>query len=226
MEIKVIAHIYNDFNEKFGIPRQSGRAPSVISRIKFCDKFNNPDALRGIQDFSHLWLIFDFSLAHKEAWSPFVRPPRLGGNTKVGVFASRSPFRPNNIGLSCVKLVDVIDTPSGKELIVSGADLLNGTPIYDIKPYVPFADCHPDAVGSFADEHQGDKLSVVFPDNLKTDIPDQTLNAIIECLEDDPRPSYQDDGRVYGMSYAKYNVKFTVNGNVLTVLNVETAQKN
>lgn len=226
MEIKVIAHIYNDFNEKFGIPRQSGRAPSVISRIKFCDQFNNPDALRGIQDFSHLWLIFDFSLAHKEEWSPLVRPPRLGGNTKVGVFASRSPFRPNNIGLSCVKLVDVIDTSNGKELIVSGADLLNGTPIYDIKPYVPFADCHPDAVGSFADEHQGDKLSVVFPDNLKTDIPNQTLNAIIECLEDDPRPSYQEDGRVYGMSYAKYNVKFTVNGNVLTVSDVETAQKN
>lgn len=225
MEIKVIAHIYNDFNEKFGIPRQSGRAPSVISRIKFCDQFNNPDALRGIQDFSHLWLIFDFSLAHKEEWSPLVRPPRLGGNTKVGVFACRSPFRPNNIGLSCVKLVDVIDAPSGKELIVSGADLLNGTPIYDIKPYVPFADCHPDAVGSFADEHQGDKLSVVFPDNLKTDIPNQTLNAIIECLEDDPRPSYQEDGRVYGMSYAKYNVKFTVNGNVLTVSDVETTQK-
>jgi tRNA-Thr(GGU) m(6)t(6)A37 methyltransferase TsaA len=226
MEIKVIAHIYNDFNEKFGIPRQSGRAPSVISRIKFCDQFNNPDALRGIQDFSHLWLIFDFSKAHKNEWSPLVRPPRLGGNTKVGVFASRSPFRPNNIGLSCVKLVDVIDTSNGKELIVSGADLLSGTPIYDIKPYVPFADCHPDAVGSFADEHQGDKLSVVFPDNLKTDIPNQTLNAIIECLEDDPRPSYQEDGRVYGMSYAKYNVKFTVNGNVLTVSDVETAQKN
>lgn len=218
--IKPIAKIFNDFDEKFGIPRQSGRAPSVISRIVFEPEYRSPDALRGLEGFSHLWLIFDFSLSHRKGFTPLVRPPRLGGNQKVGVFASRSPFRPNNLGLSSVKLTKIIDSPEGHVLIVSGADLLSGTPIYDIKPYLPFTDCHLDAVGGFADDKLSHRLSVNFECNENV-LSKETLNALIECLSDDPRPSYQDDGRVYGMKFANHNVKFSVKNDQLTVLAIE-----
>ncbi|MBQ9734254.1 MAG: tRNA (N6-threonylcarbamoyladenosine(37)-N6)-methyltransferase TrmO [Clostridia bacterium] len=218
--IKPIAKIFNDFDEKFGIPRQSGRAPSVLSRIVFEPEYRSPDALRGIDGFSHLWLIFDFSLSHRNGFTPLVRPPRLGGNQKVGVFASRSPFRPNNLGLSSVKLVKISDSPDGQILLVSGADLLSGTPIYDIKPYLPFTDCHVDAVGGFADDKLSHSLSVTFDCDVST-IPQDTTMALKECLADDPRPSYQADERVYGMKFAGYNVKFSVKDQLLTVHSLE-----
>ena len=222
MNIEPIAYIENDLKEKFGIPRQSGRAPSLLSRIVFYPKFRNKDALRGIEGFSHLWLIFDFSLAHTTEFSPLVRPPRLGGNEKVGVFASRSPFRPNSLGLSSVKLVAVEETENlGTTLLVSGADLLNGTPIYDVKPYLAFSDSHPDAEGGFSDGKINYHLEIVFPDNLQKLIPQEKINALLECLSDDPRPSYQADGRVYGMKYSNFNVKFMVEEKVLTIVDVE-----
>ncbi len=217
MEIKPIAYIENDFTEKFGIPRQSGRAPSVLSKIIFTEEYSHPDFLRGIEEFSHLWLIFDFSKAHKDQISPLIRPPRLGGNKKVGVFASRSPFRPNNLGLSSVKLVKV----EKGVLTVSGADLMSGTPIYDIKPYIPFTDCHSDAISSYADQNKDYKLTVEIPNELRKEIPEDKLNPIIECLADDPRPSYQDDGREYGMKFGSLNVKFTVANGILTVNKIE-----
>ena len=218
--IKPIAKIFNDFNEKFGIPRQSGRAPSVMSKIVFEPEYRSYDALRGLEGFSHLWLIFDFSLSHRKDFTPLVRPPRLGGNQKVGVFASRSPFRPNSLGLSSVKLINIIDSPEGPVLIVSGADLLSGTPIYDIKPYLPFTDCHLDAVGGFADNKLSHRLTVKFACDESV-LKDKTLSALKECLSDDPRPSYQDDGRVYGMKFANHNVKFTVENDQLTVIAIE-----
>ena len=219
--IKPIAYIKNDFKEKFGIPRQSGRSPSTLSRIIFYPEYRNPDALREINQFNYLWLIFDFSLCHSHTFSPTVRPPRLGGNEKVGVFASRSPFRPNSLGLSSVKLIKI---ENETELIVSGADLLDGTPIFDIKPYIPSSDCHTDAIGGFADEHNEHKLKVVFPEKLLNLIDKDKQLGLIECLSDDPRPSYIDDKeRVYGMRYADYNVKFKVDGNDLTVTEVENA---
>ena len=219
--IKPVAIIHTDFKEKFGIPRQSGRAPSLTARIVFTPEYRNLDAIRGIEGFSHLWLIFDFSLSHKKEFSPTVRPPRLGGNQRVGVFASRSPFRPNSLGLSSVKLLRVEETEKdGATLIVSGADLLDGTPIYDIKPYLPFTDCHIDAVGGYADERKDYHLAVVFPDELKALIPKDKLNGLIECLKDDPRPSYQDDGREYGMNFAGLEIKFTVISKTLTVTSV------
>ena len=217
--VKPVAYIHTDFKEKFGIPRQSGRAPSLTAEIVFTAEYRNPDALRGIQDFSHLWLLFDFSKAHKTDWSPTVRPPRLGGNTRVGVFASRSPFRPNPIGLSCVKLLRVEDRGAdGFVLIVAGADLLDGTPILDIKPYIPFADCITDATGGYAAAHEHDKLQVHFPDALLSVLPEDKRAGLIECLSDDPRPSYQDDpDRVYGLVFGNYEVKFTVQDGTLTV---------
>ena len=217
MEIKPIAYIENDFTEKFGIPRQSGRAPSVLSKIVFTEEFKSPDFLRGIEEFSHLWLIFDFSKAHKDQVSPLIRPPRLGGNKKIGVFASRSPFRPNNLGLSSVQLVKV----EKGCLTVAGADLLNGTPIYDIKPYIPFTDCHQNAKGSYAEQNKDYKLTVEIPNELLSEIPKDKLIPLKECLADDPRPSYQDDGREYGMTFANFNVKFKVENGVLTVIAVE-----
>ncbi len=214
-----IAHIHTDFKEKFGIPRQSGRAPSLEAKIVFTPKFRNADALKEIEGFSHLWLLFDFSLAHKESWSPTVRPPRLGGNKRVGVFASRSPFRPNPIGLSAVKLLRVEHTDEeGAVLIVSGADLLDGTPILDVKPYLPYADSIPSALSGYAGKHQHDRVEVVFPDELLALIPLEKRQGLLDCLADDPRPSYQDDGRVYGMRFAQFDIKFTVNGGTLTVL--------
>ena len=221
--VEPIAYIRTDFSDKFGIPRQSGRAPSLMGRIVFEPKFRTPDAIRGIEGFSHLWLIFDFSKAHREGFSPVVRPPRLGGNRRVGVFASRSPFRPNPIGLTCVKLERVeFDENEGHVLIVSGVDLLNMTPIIDIKPYIPFADSHPDAVGSYADEESGHKLHVVFPDALLSIIPENKRAALIECLSDDPRPSYQHDpNRKYSMRYSSFDVHFHINGSTLEVVGVD-----
>ena len=220
--VKPVAYIRSDFKEKFGIPRQSGRAPSLTAEIVFVDEYRHPDALRGIEAFSHLWLLFDFSLAHREEFSPTVRPPRLGGNTRVGVFASRSPFRPNPIGLSCVKLLRVEERQNeGLVLIVSGADLLDGTPILDVKPYIPFADCKPDATGGYASEHEQDKLQVHFSQTLLDVIAEDKRQGLMECLADDPRPSYQDDPlRVYGMRFGEYEVKFTVQEGVLTVADV------
>ncbi len=212
-----IGHIRNDFKEKFGIPRQSGRAPSLTAQIILSPAFAKEEALRGIEGFSHLWLLFDFSLAHREEWSPTVRPPRLGGNERVGVFASRSPFRPNPIGLSCVKLEKVV----GTTLFVSGADLLDGTPILDIKPYLPFADSIPNAVGGYADGQVGHKVEVVFPHELLEKLPIEKRAGVLECLADDPRPSYQiDEERVYGMRFGDWQIRFTVRENVLTVIQV------
>ena len=224
--IRPIAHIRTDFKEKFGIPRQSGRVPSLLGRIVFLPEFRNPDAIRGIEGFSHLWLIFDFSLAHREEWSPTVRPPRLGGNTRIGVFASRSPFRPNSIGLSSVRLVEVEHTENeGDVLVVSGADLLDGTPIYDIKPYIPFSDSHPDAVGGYADEVKDHRLSVEFPEVCLAKVPEEKRQALTDCLAEDPRPSYQDDPtRVYSMRFADLDVHFTVSGGNLTVTSVDKVE--
>ncbi len=223
MEIKPIAYIKNQFKEKFGIPRQSGRAPSVISKIILEPEFNTIDAVRGLEGFSHVWLIFGFSKAEKEGWSPLIRPPRLGGNTKVGVFASRSPFRPNRLGLSSVKLIKIeTDKYNGVVLTVSGADLLDGTPVYDIKPYLPFTDCHADATGGYASEKEDHKLKVVFPEILKNKLSENDVLSITECLADDPRPSYQEDGRLYGMRFGKYNIKFKVEFDTITVYEIES----
>ena len=222
--LRPIARIRSDFKEKFGIPRQSGRAPALEAEIIFEPEFRNPDALRGIEEFSHLWLIFDFSAAHREGWSATVRPPRLGGNERVGVFASRSPFRPNPIGLSCVQLTRVEKRDNeGCVLIISGGDLLDGTPILDIKPYIPFADCKTDARGSYSAIHAKDGVEVIFPDELLAKIPENKRTGLLQCLADDPRPSYQEDGRVYGMHFADFEIKFSVEEKHLTVLSVEKA---
>ncbi len=222
MEIKPIAHIQTPFKEKFGVPRQSGRV-AVKGRIVFEKEYRNPDALRGVEEFSHFWLLFDFSLAHRAEFCPTVRPPRLGGNQKVGVFASRSPFRPNNIGLSLVKLLSVEhDERDGDCLIVEGADLIDGTPIYDIKPYVP-TDCVKDAVCSYADKHFYDKLQVVWA--CDEDINAEEKRTIIECIQEDPRPSYQDDDREYGMIFNGYNVRFKVENGVATVFAIESTER-
>lgn len=225
MELSPIAYIRSEFPTKFGIPRQSGLVSSLRAMIVFEPMYRNPDALRGIESFSHLWLIWEFSEALRKGWSPTVRPPRLGGNTRIGVFATRSPFRPNPIGLSCVRLEQVCpDSKHGTVLLVSGADLMDGTPIYDIKPYIPYADAHPEAVGGFAQEAPVPTLQVDFPPQLLERIPEDRRQALISVLALDPRPSYQDDPkRVYGMSFADRNIRFTVNGNILTVCAVEPA---
>lgn len=217
MEIQPIAHIYTDFDDKFGIPRQSGRVAQLFGRIVFEKEYRSEQALCGIEGFSHLWLIFDFSLAHRESWSPTVRPPRLGGNKRMGVFATRSPFRPNNLGLSCVKLERV----EGCELVVSGVDILSGTPIYDIKPYLPAADCIPQAAGGFADEFADYRLNVDFPPKLLELLPEDKREAAIACIADDPRPSYQDDEqRVYGMRFAGCDIRFKVADGTAQVVEV------
>ena len=225
MEIKPIAHIETDFKEKFGIPRQSGRVAESIGKIVFEPEYRIPEAIRGIEEFSHLWLIFDFSKNHREEFSPTVRPPRLGGNKRVGVFASRSPFRPNSLGLSSVKLIEVLKTEKeGNILIVSGADLLSGTPIYDIKPYLPFTDCHKEAVGGYADEFESYKLSVSFPENLLLKLPEEKRSVIIRVLEEDPRPSYQEDGsRVYKFLFSDFQIGFKVIDKTVRVVSVEKA---
>ena len=219
----IIARMHSDFDQKFGIPRQSGLVEELESTIVFEPEFRNPDALRGLEGFSHLWIVWEFSKARRDTWSPTVRPPRLGGNQRLGVFATRSPFRPNPIGLSCVKLVRVEQHPEfGPVIRVAGADLLNGTPIYDIKPYLPYADCKPDAIGGFASAPKEADLTVHIPEEFVEKIPEEKRAAVIGVLAQDPRPSYQDDPeRVYGMSFGGMEIKFKVDGEELTVCGVE-----
>ena len=222
--MKVIAHIETDFSEKFGIPRQSGIAEYAVGKIVFESEYRNPDALRGLEGYSHIWIIWQFSEAVRDNWSPTVRPPRLGGNKRMGVFATRSPFRPNAIGLSCVK-IEKIDIEN-VEIYFSGVDMLSGTPIFDIKPYLPFADSHPDAAGGFADAHKDYSLEVLCRDDLLLKMPERQRRALLEILSEDPRPSYQDDAeRVYGMTFSDFEIKFTVNGRVLTVLEIQDGKK-
>lgn len=224
--MRPIAHIRSDFSTKFGVPRQSGLVDTLEATVVFEPEFRNPDALRGLEGFSHIWLVWVFSVSVRQTWSPTVRPPRLGGNQRVGVFATRSPFRPNPIGLSCVKLEKVDYTaPGGPVLLVRGADLLDGTPIFDVKPYVPLADCRPQAVGGFSDQHREDGLSVDFPPALLEQVPEEKRAALLGVLAQDPRPSYQHDPqRVYGMAFAGLEVRFTVEGNILTVQGIEAKE--
>lgn len=220
--MKVIAHIYTDFPEKFGIPRQSGLIEELEGRIVFTPEYRNPEALRGLEDFSHIWLLWEFSEAVRESWRPTVRPPLLGGNKRMGVFATRSPFRPNSIGLSSVRLDRVEMTEKeGAVLYVRGADLMNGTPIYDIKPYLPYADSHPDAVGGFTENLDERKLEVDFSEELLLKVPEEKRQALIKVLSCDPRPSYQnDEERVYGLPFGGVEVGFKVKERVLTVVSV------
>lgn len=225
MEIKPIAFIKTEFPEKFGIPRQSGLAKDLRGRIIFEPQFRNPDAFRGLEGFSHIWLIWEFSANRTtREWQPTVRPPRLGGNTHLGVFATRSPFRPNPLGLSCVE-IDRIDlfTDEGPVITVKGADLMDGTPIYDIKPYIRYADSRQQALCGYVDSLEERSLKVVFPSELSSRIEDTSvIPSLVETLRLDPRPSYHDDPeRVYGLSFARLNVKFRVNGEVLTVVDVQ-----
>lgn len=217
--MKPIAHIQTEFPAKFGIPRQNGLVPQLEARIVFLPEYRNPDALRGLEGFSHLWLIWEFSEAKRKDWSPTVRPPRLGGNRRLGVFATRSPFRPNPIGLSCVELGEIVQDPAlGPVVAVRGADLMDGTPIFDIKPYLPYADCRPEAVGGFAAVPAGAALTVEIPSPWREKIPPERLSALEGVLAQDPRPSYQDDPeRVYGMSFAGLEIRFQVDGDVLRV---------
>lgn len=223
MEMHPIAYMCSDFPTKFGIPRQSGLVEELRSMIVFEPEYRSEDALRGIEDFSHLWLIWQFSQAVREGWSPTVRPPRLGGNTRMGVFATRSPFRPNNLGLSCVRLLEVKHTQQyGTVLIVGGADLLDGTPIFDIKPYIPYSDSRPEAAGGFTDRVGDFLLDVKFPQELLEKLPADKQAAAVGVLSHDPRPSYQrKPGRVYGLNFAGFDIRFTVEDAVLTVQSVE-----
>lgn len=222
-EIQAIAHMKSDFPTKFGIPRQSGLVEELRSTIIFDPEFRNPEALRGIEGYSHLWLIWQFSQAVRQDWSPTVRPPRLGGNTRMGVFATRSPFRPNSLGLSCVRLLGVEDTVEfGTVLHVGGGDLMDGTPIFDIKPYIPYADAHPDALGGFTDQADDYLLDVQFPEALLALVQREKRQALLGVLSHDPRPSYQRTSeRVYGLSFAGLNIRFRVDGRNLSVLEVE-----
>ena len=219
----VIATIRSDFPTKFGIPRQSGLVEELKATVVFEPEYRNPDTLRGLEDFSHLWLIWQFSQAVRETWSPTVRPPRLGGNTRMGVFATRSPFWPNPIGLSCVKLEEIKKDPVlGPVLVVSGADLMDGTPILDLKPYLPYADAHPEATGGFTGNVGGTTLRVECPPELLEAVPEDKRQALLGVLSRDPRPSYQHDpSRVYGMAFAGLEVGFTVDGDTLYVRRVE-----
>lgn len=227
LTLKKIAKIRTDFPSKFGIPRQSGLVPELKAQIVFEPKYRDASALKGLEGFSHLWILWEFSESVCEDWNPTVRPPRLGGNKRVGVFATRSPFRPNPIGLSSVKLEEIRKTADeGTILIVSGADLLDGTPIYDIKPYIPYADSHPDAVGGFADDVFGDKLQVEIPNEFAKILTEEKLTALKAVLRNDPRPAYQnDENREYGFDFAGFSVKFTVKQDVLTVTSIKF-QKN
>lgn len=225
MELKIIARIHTDFKTKFGVPRQSGLVNELTGQIVFEPEYRNADALRGLEGFSHIWLLWDFSEAHREGegWSPTVRPPRLGGNKRMGVWATRSPFRPNHIGLSSVRLINISpNTPEGPVLEVSGADLMDGTPIYDIKPYLPFTDSHPEAKGGFAQEQNEaiEPLLVQLPESLEQSLSIEKLNALKGVLAADPRPHYQNDpDRIYAMEFADMEIKFRVIGHTLIVLN-------
>ncbi len=222
MEIHPIAYINTDFDDKFGIPRQSGRVQELEGRIVFEPEYRGEEAIRGIDAFSHLWLIFGFSKAERERPSLTVRPPRLGGNKRVGVFASRSPFRPNSLGLSLVRLERIEKSEQqGTVLIVSGVDLLNQTPIYDIKPYLPYAECKPDALGSYGDLMSQYALEVVFPEVMLSKLPKEKQQAAIACLREDPRPSYHDDLRIYSMKFAGYDIHFQVVQGIVTVIEVD-----
>ena len=222
MTLKVIAHIHTAFPTKFGIPRQSGLVDSLRGEVIFTPEYRNADAVRGLEDFSYIWLVWQFSGAVRDNWSPTVRPPRLGGNTRMGVFATRSPFRPNPLGLSSVKLEAIEHRPDvGPVLIVRGADLMDGTPIYDIKPYIPYADCHPDASEGFTGQTRMHLLQVEFPPTLMAQVPEADRDALTGVLASDPRPSYQHDPeRVYGMEFAGVEIHFRVDGEVLTVTDV------
>lgn len=220
--LRPIAHVHSEFPGKFGIPRQSGVVPELRSELIFTPEFRNPDALRGIEGFDRLWLIWEFSANRRASWSPTVRPPRLGGNTRLGVFATRSPFRPNPIGLSCVRLerVDLTD-PRGPVLHVAGADLMDGTPIYDIKPYIPYADCHPEATEGFTGQVEMQALTVEIPPEQLSRFPVEKRDALVGVLAQDPRPRYQADAsRVYGLEFGGYEVKFTVSDQILTVTDI------
>ena len=221
-EMKVIARIRSDFKTKFGIPRQSGLVEELTATVVFEPEYRDIESLRGMEGFSHLWLIWAFSESVREGWSPTVRPPRLGGNARMGVFATRSPFRPNPIGLSCVKLLGVrIDEKYGPVINVSGADLMDGTPIFDVKPYAPYADSHPEALGGFASTRP-DVIPVEFPDELLEKLPAEKREAAKGVLAHDPRPRYQDDPeRIYGMDFAGFNIRFKVADGVMTVTDVE-----
>ena len=227
LEMNVIAHIRTDFPTKFGIPRQSGVVEDAMGAVIFEPEYRNPDALRGLEDFSHLWLIWQFSAAVRDTWSPTVRPPRLGGNTRMGVFATRSPFRPNAIGLSCVKLVRVVpNSPDGPTIVVSGVDLMDSTPILDIKPYLPYADSRPSAKEGFTSSGWERMLNVDFPQALPDKVPRRCRTALIEVLRNDPRPSYQNDPeRIYGMPFADLDVRFRVADGMLTVIEVNPLKK-
>lgn len=222
-EMSIIARMRSDFPTKFGIPRQSGLVNSLQSTIVFEPNYRNPDALRGLDDFSHLWIIWQFSEAVRNTWSPTVRPPRLGGNARIGVFATRSPFRPNSIGLSSVRIAGIEHTSQyGTVIHVLGADLMDGTPIFDIKPYIPYADCHPEATGGFT-EHASDYiLKVDVPKDLFETIPENSRQPLMDVLSHDPRPSYQQDSdRIYGMAFSEFNVRFKVHDNILTVISID-----
>lgn len=225
--MKTIARIQSAFPEKFGIPRQSGLVDELQARIVFEPAYRNPDALRGLDAFSHLWVIWEFSEAKRDSWSPTVRPPRLGGNQRLGVFATRSPYRPNPVGLSCVRLDRVeLDSDLGPVLYVRGADLMDGTPIYDIKPYLPYADCRPEATGGFASDRPEAKLQVNIPESLCSVTSAETLSALRGVLAQDPRPAYQKDPeRIYGLSFAGTEVRFQVDGEQLTVIGIEIKKK-
>lgn len=220
-EFSVIARIRSDFATKFGVPRQSGLVDALESTIVFEPEYRNADALRGLEGFSHIWLIWVFNKAVRDTWSPTVRPPRLGGNARMGVFATRSPFRPNPIGLSCVRLAGIEETAEGTVLRIRGADLMDGTPILDIKPYIPYADCKPDALGGFASAPAGETLEVVIPEALLYRIPENRREPLRGVLAQDPRPHYHDDPeRIYGFGFGGMEVKFRVAGNVLTVTDI------
>lgn len=223
ISIQIIARMHSDFATKFGIPRQSGLVDSLRSTIVFEPEYRNADALRGIEDFSHLWIIWQFSEAVRQGWSPTVRPPRLGGNTRLGVFSTRSPFRPNNLGLSCVRLLGVERTEKyGTVLHVGGADLMDGTPIFDVKPYIPYSDCKPEATGGFTEHAEEYLLNVSFPESLLQQLPEDKQDAAIGVLSHDPRPSYhRKPDRLYGLTFSGFNIRFTVDEKNLTVQAIE-----
>ncbi len=223
MQLKTIAHLKCDFPEKFGIPRQSGLVDSVKARIIFTPEYRDPNALRGLELYSHLWIIWQFSEAVREEWSPTVRPPRLGGNTRMGVFATRAPYRPNPLGLSSVRIENIdLYTKDGPVITVSGTDIMDGTPIYDIKPYLAYVDSHPEASDGFALNTHENVLDVIFPDELAIQIPREMVKTLSDILAQDPRPQYQSSPeRIYTMSYAEFDISFTVDGDKLNVTDVK-----
>lgn len=221
--IKPVAFIKTDFKDKFGIPRQSGRVPSLTGTIIFEKEFRDKNALKGLEDFTHLWILFDFSKSHQEEFSPTVRPPRLGGNKRVGVFASRSPFRPNSIGLSSVKILEITDTEEfGTVIKVGGVDILDGSAIYDIKPYLPSSDCHTDAKGGFADEFNDYHLQVIVPDSICKTFEKDFISTVVDLIKEDPRPSYQtDENRIYKMNFSGFDVSFNVKDTTAYITSIE-----